>query len=447
MSSIEYNRYRNFVTNQIRSAKNKYYIELFEKSRKDAKKSWKIINSLLNKNSNSENKIAKLEVDGATLSDGREIAGAFNSFFSTIGEKIANSIPNSHVSHLDFMPNLSVRNSFFFQPILYTDVKNSISRLKNKSCDLNTIPNRVFKYLKELISPILAEIFNKSISNGIFPDCLKIAKVIPVFKTGQKESLNNYRPISILPTMSKIFERIIHTQLSNYFESLKLFSSCQYGFRRLRSTTQAILDNLNYIQEKVDSNIPIISLFLDFKKAFDSVSHNILLSKLSLYGIRGIAHKWFETYLENRKQFTIVNGEKSDLSCLKFGVPQGSILSPLLFLIFINDFPNASPFFKFILFADDSTLTCNSDNFPSQNPIGFINNELEKVQLWLNSNKIKLNIEKSTYLIFSYQKNYSFPAVTINQSILPISNHTKFLGLFIDGNLRYSYHLNTLNPN
>ena len=168
----------------------------------------------------------------------------------------------------------------------------------------------------------------------------------------------------------------------------------------------ALIDTIQYIYDKLDNGEIVISLFLDFKKAFDCVDHKILLNKMSAYGVRGVALEWFESYLSNRQQFVSINGRSSGLRQVRCGVPQGSILGPLLFLIFINDFPKCSNFFKFTLFADDSTLSCSFKNSSRENIHGVLSHEIKPIKDWLMLNKIKINSEKSHFIAFSFRKNH-----------------------------------------
>ena len=214
----------------------------------------------------------------------------------------------------------------------------------------------------------------------------------------------------------------------------------QFGFRKNKSTTQAVLNTLEYIYNNLDQSFTVISIFLDFSKAFDCLDHNLLLTKLYHLGIRGLPYRWFESYLSGRKQFVSVNDKISNIASITHGVPQGSILGPLLFLIFINDFPNVNPFFKFSLFADDSTLTCK---FNTSNEV-IIKNQLETelkiVYGWLKINKIKINYEKSKFIIFSYGKKYNLSKIQFGNDSICSTENTKFLGIIIDKNLNFKSH-------
>ena len=287
----------------------------------------------------------------------------------------------------------------------------------------------------------MSYLINLSFETGYVPKFCKLAKVVPIFKAGDRKEISNYRPISLLPLLSKIFEKVVHHQLYNYLQSFNLLSSVQFGFRKNLSTSNAINSMLQYVYEELDKNQIVLSLFLDFRKAFDSVNHKILLKKLNKYGVRGIALKWFESYLTERRQYVSLNGKSSETQTISCGVPQGSILGPLLFLIFINDFPKCSSFFKFTLFADDSKLSCNFNNASTENVKNRIEEELVRVDSWLTANKILLNADKSNFLIFSYRKKFDLPSIAIGSNEIANSDTSKFLGLYVDKNLNFKNHI------
>ena len=250
------------------------------------------------------------------------------------------------------------------------DIIEIINSLKPKvSSGLDELSNKIIKLIKDVIAPPLTIIINQMLNTGLFPDQLKISKVIPLFKKGDDKLFSNYRPIS-LSTISKIFEKVIFMQVSEYFENNNLIFNSQYGFRKKHSTEMAALhltDCLNFQMEtdclnfQMDDMRTPLNIFLDLSKAFDTLNHDILLAKLKHYGINGIAYTLFETYIRNRKQYVKFESENSKLLNIKRGVPQGSILGPLLFIIYINDLPNASNFFNFLMYADDTTLSCCID--------------------------------------------------------------------------------------
>ena len=368
-----------------------------------------------------------------------------NDYFCSVGRRIADSVivDNS----CDFMTYLNgdYPNSFLFLPVAGPDIHKIILSLKNKPGSIHTYSVRIIKYLSVILSPVVAELINKSLLAGVFPDFLKLARVVPIFKAGDPSDPSNYRPISILPLLSKIYEKIVHGQLYQYLEDRSVFYEKQFGFRQGKSTTQSVLDQLQYTYDNLDRDEYVISIFLDFKKAFDSVDHAVLLSKLHFYGVRGVTHAWFKSYLSNRQQYVNVNGVDSSVSTLTHGVPQGSVLGSLLFLIFINDLPNSSSYFRFNLFADDSTLSCTFNKSNICNTSTIINHNLLRLNHWLRSNKIMINATKTKYIIFSYDSTVTLPStIRLNDGILEQINCTKFLGVYLDQHLRFSHHINNI---
>ena len=337
-----------------------------------------------------------------------------------------------------------MENSMFFKQTTPYEVSNVIQSLKNKSSHVSTYPSKVLKYVSEIISPILSTIINMSLSMGVFPDKLKLARVVPIHKGGDETEIDNYRPISILHILSKIFERIVHNQLTNFFEKYNILDDCQYGFRAGRSTTQAVMNHLDYVYECLDRGSVVLSIFIDFSKAFDCIDHELLLKKLEMYGIRGVTRQWFQSYLHDRSQYVQVGDKSSLVSTVSHGVPQGSILGPLLFLIFINDFRRSCPYFKFTLYADDSTLSCNLNEIDPTLINLTISRELNNVYKWLSINKLKINFNKTKFIIFNYRKNIAIDSITFANHDIERTDSIKFLGIIIDEKLSFKNHVNDI---
>lgn len=432
-----------FILNKcIRTAKEDYYAKLFDSIKGDMKKTWKSINGVLNRGKNKQDLPQCFNIDGSLVSDPTLIANAFNDFFVNIGPSLAESIDTSKINYTfdAYLSNQS--NSLFdFSSVTNNDVLTTIESLESKSsCGYDNLSSIMLKNIKNEISPILTTIVNQAFNSGTFPDKLKIAKVSPIYKKSDKSVIDNYRPISLLPTISKVFEKLIHTQILNYFNENKLLFKSQYGFRPKHSTEFATLELIDRLVSIMNNGDIPLSIFIDLSKAFDTLDHNILLAKLKFYGLNDKSLKLLSSYLENRFQYVIFNEVSSTRKKVLTGVPQGSILGPLLFLIYINDLQYASNLFSMISYADDTTLTYTIKP-NSKNSSAKINVELVKIHNWLSLNKLSLNISKTNFMIFS--RNKSVPSIDLELNGIPLQkvNDFNFLGTSIDSALCWKPHL------
>ena len=440
----KFKTYKNKLNMLIRKAKRKYFFSKFEQSKNNMKQTWNTINNILGRG-RKQSAHNKFKDDiGNVFINPEDISNQFNDFFGNVGPKLASNIQSTGKSYFEYLKN-PINSSMYMKPMVEMDITKIIEKFNpNKSAGDDNIGNFIIKRVaKEIVKP-LTQIFNLSISTGSVPEKLKIAKVIPIYKKQDAEIFSNYRPVSLLPCFSKILERLVFDQCINYINTYEILNDKQFGFRSKHSTYMAIIQLVDKINTAVEKNETTIGIFLDLSKAFDTIDHNILLYKLEHYGFRGIVLEWFKNYLSNRKQYVSYNSCKSQLEDIVCGVLQGSILGPLLFILYVNDITGTSNVLDFILFADDTTILYSHENIESQ--ISVVNAELEEVSNWFKTNKLSVNASKTNYMILGTSHMTSVKAqqhfnVILDDTVLDRVKCTKFLGVLIDENLTWKCHI------
>jgi len=400
-----------------------------------------------------------LAIQGQINNDPKIVAEHFNEFFLNIPTNIVSSINPSPSSPTACIPNNLNSFSLTNIPVTPDEILEAVESLNNKkTSDLNGISSNLLKKIAPNIVVPLHHIFMLSFKTGVVPSQLNIAKVVPIFKSGDRNVSDNYRPISLLNSFSKILEKIVSKRLTTFFNSHNLFSNSQFGFRAAHSTSHPMLHLLDKVSEALNKNMYTIAIFCDLKKAFDTCNHDILLSKLERYGVRGTELTWFSSYLKNRQQYVEIGGERSQLGEVKMGVPQGSILGPLLFLIYINDLPDSSKLVS-LLFADDTTLLYSHDDLQTLTQI--INTEFQKICNFFRSNGLVLHPSKTNFILFTTKRVDQKIEIFCNNNnldqncptlISPIEQVTveskmpaiKYLGVYFDPNLNFKFHLSSL---
>ena len=443
-----YRNTRNQVTRLVRKSKKDYYTSLIDQNKGNSKSMWKILKGLLPKCSSGG--ITALEVNGTLITDFKNIANSFNAFFTDIGLKLAATINVVNVNPVDYVKQCFPKqpNIFKFKDIKEKDVLKLIKNIPGgKATGMDNFQVKVLKIAAPEISRSLAYLFNFSLKTGKFPADWKLARITPIHKKGPKIDQENYRPVSILPVISKFIERLVHNQLYDHLVQNNLLCMQQSGFRK-RHSCQTSLHRLHeQLYEDLFNGKVVGLIALDLRKAFDTVDHKIMLDKLKYYGVNGTEHDWFKSYLHNRFQICSIYNNMSDSHKITCGVPQGSILGPLMFIIYVNDMPKCFKDCNVNIYADDTTFYVADTSVDAVSRI--LQTELEFVHRWLCCNKLSLHIGKtSSMLICSRQKRIHLDNQELNLKLngyeIEQTNSLKYLGIQIDCNLRYDEYVNIL---
>lgn len=462
IKKLTYTRYRNFCNDLLRKLKNKYNAEELQKHRNDPKKLWKSINNICH---TTKKKTLPTELLSFSKSP-KESLSSCNKYFSTLGENMANdTLIRLNTTQECLAQKTRVGTSpgvsFFLAPTDAPEVDVLIRGLRSDSAPgIDGITATFLKLNRDTLIAPLTHVFNLSLSNGTFPDCWKKAAVTPIYKSGPKNTPSNYRPISLLSIVSKLLEKIVQKRLCKFLDYHKLLASRQFGFQQGRSTEDAVNLLSSLVTNYLDTNQSCVGVFLDLARAFDTVSITILLSKLEKIGIRGVALAWFRSYLTKREQCLRVGNSLSDTQSVCFGVPQGSVLGPTLFNIYINDLlsltlQNA----EIICYADDTAILFHGTTWPVT--FQYLEQGLADVVRWLENNLLNLNISKTKFITFhktSSSQPESVPSVRVHRSNCKLNYSQpqcdcdfieqvevmKYLGVLIDHKLNFHQHIAVL---
>lgn len=420
-----YRKIRNFYKNKLDQAKNNYVNNKIETS-KDQKSMWRTIKEMV-LNNNKTGNIKEIMFADGVVNDAGEIAEKFNQYF-------VNSIVdiNSGISHMDYNDMIEYRQSVFkFERVSSESLKLCIKNM-NKKKDINFVNTKLILENYDLLGENLLEIINESLETGIYPDKWKETLVIPIEKIKNSKKYNEFRPINMITCEAKIIEKIVNMQLNKYLEENNIITENQSGFRNNHSCETLL--NLIIANWKVEiyNKKVIIAVFIDLKRAFETVDRKLLLKKMEKYGVRNSEYEWFKSYLHNRKQKTRVNGHVSSSIIVPLGVPQGTILGVLLFLIFINDIEKAVKYSKILLFADDALMYFVSDSI--DDCVCKINEDLNLLNGWMKMNKLSLNVAKTKAMCLNGILNAD---ILIENVQIDIVNEIKYLGIIIDDKLNF----------
>ena len=402
-----------------------------------SKKKWNVLKTEL-KLVTKDDGITKIRIDNSDVTNKSDIAKAFKNHFETCALKLAEQVPDSGECEI----LTEQQAEWGFEPINFTDLVKIIDTLLPKnSCGFDLLTNRMLKKEKIKISALIIGLINDTIRSGIFPEVLKRAKVIPIFKKGDQTNLNNYRPISLLPVLSKVLEKVINKQLNTKLDELHLIDDDQYGFRPGHSTEDAVIKFIDYIEKAKLNHKYVISIHIDVSKAFDSCNHDIIKQKLKRIGLNTISQKLMESYLKDRVQEVWIEEEYGGNFTINIGVGQGTVLGPTLFKIYIMDMLLSTGLFS-LRFADDSNLVGVGNN-REQTEID-INMELAKLHTWFCKNKLTLHPDKSRYIVYTRDKlvNITLGGKNLMRCGYGLQEEgVKFLGVTIDENLDWKLHI------
>ena len=431
----------------LRRAKRQYYCDAFNSIKHSPKKTWQMLNSFL-KTKNKDTNIKEILVKGKLVNEDKDIANGFNAFYAGVGKMQAATVPPTETDPMAFLRG-EPPDSMFLHPCSKEELLKAVKALAKKSSKgPDAIPcNVLFSNIEPITSP-LTHCIDASFTSGVFPDCLKTALVVPLYKKKSRTECTNYRPVSLLNSLSKIIEKILYFRIYSYMGD-KLCPN-QFGFRPGHSTGDLMTFTLETIARFLNSTSNALPLFFDLGKAFDTLKKNLLIKKLEHYGIRGLPLALIKSYLSNRKQKVTINGVESDFLPLEIGVPQGSILGPLLFIIYVNDITTAAPSEKVALYADDTT--CITGAMTVHETIKNAKTALDNLGNWFAANGLSLSPTKCKFALINDKLETAYQKTTLSiygQNLSEVrkgteSHNNPLVGYLLNESLNNNEHINMI---
>lgn len=439
---LEYITHRNKLNCLIKKAKYSYFKSKIDCNKNCAKTLWNVVKDFSNNYKNEDKNIDKIITENEDeVIDPEEIGNKFNIYFSQIGEKLASKIVQEPmVNEIVNFPH-----SMYINYTNVAEIKQIVLELKNnKAPGPDGIKNELLKSTIDIIVEPLCFIINKCIECGKFPTHFKKATIRPVFKGGSKTDVSNYRPISLTSSFAKLFEKIIKLRLVDYLNKNKVLSNMQFGFQKDLSTQDAIAKVTSIIYDAIDSKRACLGVFVDLAKAFDTVSHGLLLEKLENLGIRGNVLKLFKSFLEERKQKVEIKNVLSKEQTVTCGVPQGTVLGPVLFTIYLNSLFTLNSSGTIISFADDTVILYTGHTWDEVRHLA--ERGLKKIFDWFNANLLTVNVNKTKIIPFTSYEKYlpDYSTISVNNLLISLTRSIKYLGVFIDSYLRWNIHVNNI---
>jgi hypothetical protein len=438
-----YTQLRNIYFQSCRKKEFEFNQNSVENFKSEPKILWKNLKAMLKR---KEKPINSIIFNGIAEDDQQKIADKFNNYFIDSILEINTNIHSVNTTNTfyPFFNHMNSNSELKFSTINLNELQSIMQNIKNKTSGINNLNLNVIIDSFDVVGACFLDIINSSLQTGMVPEKWKKSTIVPIQKVSGTKKCEEFRPINILPAYEKVLESVVKTQLMNYLERNKILIDEQSGFRSTHSCETSLNLTLSAWKEMIEDNKIIVAVFLDFKRAFETIDRELLLRKMEQYGIKGAELSWFRSYLSNRSQETKFYEKISDAINVQLGVPQGSVLGPLLFILYINDIKNVLRYSKLNLFADDTLLYIAADTLDEA--VNRMNDDLVSLFQWLAWNKLKLNVQKTKYMVITFKKNVPVDLfkVKIGDNDLECVKHMKYLGVVIDDKLKFNKNMEML---